>query len=55
MGPKSKMLKKSKDEEIDPKNAMEEVAVEAVNPLEEAVGAEAEAEVPVQEEVGAEG
>ena len=55
MGPKSKMLKKSKDEEIDPKNAMEEVAVEAVNPLEEAAGAEAEAEVPVQEEVGAEG
>jgi hypothetical protein len=49
------MLKKSKDEEIDTKVAMEKVAMEPVNPLEEVAGAEGEAEVPVQEEVGAEG
>ena len=49
------MLKKSKDEKIVTKVVTEEVAVEVVNPLEEAAGAEAEAEVPVQEEAGAEG
>ena len=48
------MLKKSKDEEIDPKVVTEEVAVEVVNTLEEAAGAEAETEVPVQDEAGAE-
>ena len=55
MGPQSKMLKKSKDEEIDPKVVTEEVAVEVVNPLEEAAGAEPEPEVLVQEEAGVEG
>ena len=49
------MPTKLKDEEIDPNVATEEVAMEVVNPLEEAAGAEAEAEVPEQEEVGAEG